>query len=132
MERKKWPFHDSRLPVFAPVFFEASFLPGCPTYQITERPSFRILSFGRDGRLWSGMEAGVCFGTSVIFTSLYSTLSQKPLIFTNSNMGTSYRPQMHTSTEKKKKKGKAIPLQAWRGPEGSRRLRFPDFKAIGT
>jgi hypothetical protein len=28
--------------------------------------------------------------------------------------------------------GKAIPLQAWTGPEGSRRLRFPDFKKIGT
>jgi len=27
---------------------------------------------------------------------------------------------------------KAIPLQAWRGPEGSRRLRPPDFKTIGT
>jgi hypothetical protein len=24
-------------------------------------------------------------------------------------------------------KGKAVPLQAWSGPEGSRRLRFPDF-----
>ena len=30
------------------------------------------------------------------------------------------------------KKGKAIPLQAWTGPEGSSRLRFPDFKTIGT
>jgi len=29
-------------------------------------------------------------------------------------------------------KGKAIPLQAWTGPEGSRRLRLPDFKAIST
>jgi len=29
-------------------------------------------------------------------------------------------------------KGKEIPLQAWTGPEGSRRLRFPDFKTIGT
>jgi hypothetical protein len=28
-------------------------------------------------------------------------------------------------------KGKAIPLQAWAGPEGSR-LRFPDFKTVGT
>jgi len=27
---------------------------------------------------------------------------------------------------------KAIPLQAWKGPEGSRRLRLPDFKTIGT
>ena len=29
-------------------------------------------------------------------------------------------------------KGKAIPLQAWTGPEASRRLRFPDFKTIDT
>ena len=28
--------------------------------------------------------------------------------------------------------GKAIPLQAWIGPEGSRRLRIPDFKTVGT
>ena len=26
-----------------------------------------------------------------------------------------------------KVKGKAVPLQAWSGPEGSRKLRFPDF-----
>jgi hypothetical protein len=25
------------------------------------------------------------------------------------------------------KKGKAVPLQAWSDPEGSRNLRFPDF-----
>jgi hypothetical protein len=24
-------------------------------------------------------------------------------------------------------KGKAVPLQAWSGPEGSKELRFPDF-----
>jgi hypothetical protein len=30
------------------------------------------------------------------------------------------------------KTGKAIPLQACTGPEGSRRLRLPDFKTIGT
>jgi len=29
-------------------------------------------------------------------------------------------------------KSKAIPLQAWTGPEGSRRLRLPDFETIGT
>jgi len=29
-------------------------------------------------------------------------------------------------------KGKAIPVQAWTDPEGSRRLRLPDFKTIGT
>jgi len=32
----------------------------------------------------------------------------------------------------KKVKSKAIPLQAWTGPEGSRRLRLPDFETIGT
>ena len=31
---------------------------------------------------------------------------------------------------KGKGKGKAIPLQPWTGPEGSRRLRLPDFKTI--
>jgi len=29
-------------------------------------------------------------------------------------------------------RGKEIPLQAWTGLEGSRRLRIPDFKTIGT
>jgi len=29
-------------------------------------------------------------------------------------------------------KGKAIPLQAWTGHEGSRRMRLQDLKAIGT
>jgi len=30
------------------------------------------------------------------------------------------------------KEGKAIPLQAWTGLEGSRSLRLPDFKTVGT
>ena len=29
--------------------------------------------------------------------------------------------------QKGKGKGKAVPLQAWSGPEGSRKLRFPDY-----
>jgi len=29
----------------------------------------------------------------------------------------------------KTKKGKAVLLQAWSGPEGSRKLRFPDYMA---
>jgi hypothetical protein len=33
---------------------------------------------------------------------------------------------------KGKGNGKAIPLQTLTGPEGSRRLRLPDFKKIGT
>jgi hypothetical protein len=37
-----------------------------------------------------------------------------------------------TDTSKDIGKGKAIPLQAWTGPEGSKRLRLPDFITIGT
>jgi hypothetical protein len=32
---------------------------------------------------------------------------------------------------KRKLKGKTIPVHAGTGPEGSRRLRLPDFKTIG-
>ena len=38
-----------------------------------------------------------------------------------------YSPRCPFTTE-----GKPIPLQAWTGPECSRRLSFPDFKTIGT
>jgi hypothetical protein len=30
------------------------------------------------------------------------------------------------------KKVKTVPLQAWTGPQGSRRSRLPDFKTVGT
>jgi hypothetical protein len=35
-------------------------------------------------------------------------------------------------TEQLQGEGKAIPLEAWRGPEGTRRLRLPDCKTVGT
>jgi len=37
-----------------------------------------------------------------------------------------------TSPTLEKLKGKAIPLQAWTGREGSKSLRLPDIKTIGT
>jgi len=40
-----------------------------------------------------------------------------------------YAFQVCTGTTEK---GKASPLQAWTGPQVSRRLRIPDFKTIGT
>jgi hypothetical protein len=40
-------------------------------------------------------------------------------------LGKSVRPCACTT-------GKAIPLEALKGPEGSRRLKLPDFKTIGT
>ena len=33
---------------------------------------------------------------------------------------------LYIMNEKINTKGKAVPLQAWSGPEGSRKLRFPD------
>jgi len=39
--------------------------------------------------------------------------------------------RVHTEC-KGKGKGKAIPLQAWTDPEGSRMLRLADFMIIGT
>ena len=35
--------------------------------------------------------------------------------------------QVENVHENSKKKGNAIPLQVWTGPEGSRKLRLPDF-----
>jgi hypothetical protein len=37
-----------------------------------------------------------------------------------------------SSVARLKLKVKAIPLQAWTDPEGSRRLMLPDFKTVGT
>jgi len=38
----------------------------------------------------------------------------------------------HPLTEMSKGKGKAIQLQAWKCPEGSRRLRLQNFETIAT
>ena len=35
-----------------------------------------------------------------------------------------------TACFRKPSKGKAVPLQAWSGPEGCRKLRFPDFMTM--
>jgi len=44
-----------------------------------------------------------------------------------------YSPNSHNHVPLKGDgKSKAVPLQAWTGPEGSRRLRLPDFKTVGT
>jgi hypothetical protein len=36
-----------------------------------------------------------------------------------------FTPHLHLA--RRCNKGKAVPLQAWSGPEGSRKLRFPDY-----
>jgi len=46
--------------------------------------------------------------------------------------GMCYRPgetqTLLNHSKVKKCKGKSVPLQAWSGPEGSRKLRFPDSR----
>jgi hypothetical protein len=37
------------------------------------------------------------------------------------------RLKVNISLYSEKVEGKAVPLQAWSGPEGSRKLRYPDF-----
>jgi len=37
---------------------------------------------------------------------------------------------LSTATSESKCKGKAVPLQAWSDPEGSRKLRFQDFMTM--
>jgi hypothetical protein len=39
---------------------------------------------------------------------------------------------LYVTTKSRKVKGKTIPVQAWTDLEGSRRLRLPDRKTIGT
>jgi len=38
----------------------------------------------------------------------------------------------HKDRARERERERTIPLQAWTGPEGFRRLRLPDFKTIGT
>ena len=72
-------------------------------------------------------------------TTFVGFLSDKPAILGDTIKGTPRgvhveRLYLDNSLliNKVKGKGKAIPLQAWTGPEGSRRMRLPDFKTVGT
>jgi hypothetical protein len=56
--------------------------------------------------------------------------NEKPhSLYTQLNVVTMIKPKNDIFGEyvKDNSKGKAVPLQAWSGPEGSRKLRFPDF-----
>ena len=49
------------------------------------------------------------------------------IFVTPNHLKTQPYSKQFTTQGKGKCKGKAVPLQAWCGPEGSRKLRFPDF-----
>jgi hypothetical protein len=74
-----------------------------------------------------------------IVTSLLSATSRVVnafvfLLGVDRTVGTSRIHRFYNCLEAAKIKGdgKAIPLQALTGPEGSKRSRLPDFKTIGT
>jgi hypothetical protein len=43
-----------------------------------------------------------------------------------------FKKFVSVTVQQNNNKGKAIPSQALTGPEGSRRLRLPDFKTVRT
>jgi len=47
------------------------------------------------------------------------------------NSGSLLRPVTTSSPTDRSKKGKAIPLKAWTGPDGSRRFRLAELKTVG-
>jgi hypothetical protein len=65
---------------------------------------------------------------------LYETEKHKVQVASNgiTFIPKSVKQSNDTRVDMVKVKGKAIPLQAWTGPEGSRRLRLPNFKTIRT
>ena len=61
-----------------------------------------------------------------------SSVTQRPVHELIDHTTYEFSPSPKMSHLTGKGKGKSIPLQAWTGPEDSRRLKFPDFKTIGT
>jgi hypothetical protein len=82
--------------------------------------NFRVLH-----QLLNGGKEVSTFQPCALFSKVWINLPRRTIACWN----TYYTTKWHASG---KGKGKAIPLQALTGPEGSRRLRLPDFKTIGT
>jgi hypothetical protein len=111
---------------------EHSFLPSFPLHAIPDSHQLPHLFF--QWPLLFGVEGGEMYvvgtgcHTYIFITRVHS--------FADSSNCLVAKRVKHWSTElliqRGKGKGKAIPLQAWTGREGSRRLRLPDFKTIGT
>jgi hypothetical protein len=73
----------------------------------------------------------ICYGFSnfYLFACAYVFLCTpcQILKWSNQGVGNKQAYDLHRSW-----KGKAIPVQAWTGLEGSMNLRLPDFKTVGT
>jgi len=82
-------------------------------FVMSVRPSFRIEQLGYH---WTGFH-------KISYLSIIRKICLKYSSFIE--IGHEYRVLYM-------KQSKAIPLQAWTDPEGSRRLRLPDFKTLST
>jgi len=64
-------------------------------------------------------------GKPCIYVDTYIYIYRYIFIYTHASIHTCTHTYIHTYPPTHK--GKAFPLQAWSGPEGSRKIRFPDF-----
>ena len=107
-----------------------------------QKPDFlfrrkRRVHLNRRGRQFSRLLAGELCASAVVMLDTPSSEVVKRVLATNSIRHFPLHFHSRASPcaitfQLVKVKGKAIPLQAWTGPEGSRRLRLPDFKTVGT
>jgi hypothetical protein len=66
-----------------------------------------------------------CFYLNILLSIVYDTFTYiRPFILFNVLLPINLNEM---GSHGVKVKGKAVPLQAWSGPEGSRKLRFPDY-----
>ena len=81
--------------------------------------------------LFFGGGGGEGIVTKYVYTSGWTNLLAEHI--KNTNYISAFGCEMILLQQGKVKcKGTAIPLQAWTGPEVSRRLRLPDFKTVKT
>ena len=89
---------------------------------VSEQNGFRIKVFQKpertdiDGALLKWFKQGGSDSVRVTSPLLKTTFDPPKFLF-----------YVHVSFSTSKRKGKAVPLQAWSDPEGSRKIRFPDF-----
>ena len=68
-----------------------------------------------------------------VFHAKHNTFSTRPSLTTLELYPGYKNTYLHTCLDYiLSKKGTAIPVQVWTGPEGCRRLRLPDFKTVCT
>jgi hypothetical protein len=96
---------------YAPAAFTPGEIPGCHFQRLSRPPGHMVLSEG--------------------------TMKKSPLTPPGIDPGTVWLVVQRlnhyatpVTTIQDKKKGKAVPLQAWSGPESSRKLWFPDFMTM--